>query len=116
MADLGDRPATGVAPTLAQPNPYVSTGWVVAFPANILPQIEICEVYHGSVIGPGGQFVVYIDDKFYGIGQNGYLNEYDPTWPMRIRRGQSVYLYWSIATAPAPKVVLWLRELPIGSM
>lgn len=109
--NLGNRPAVGV---LSNANKIVAGAWVVIFKPGDMP-LDDYEVYHGAVRGPGGYFLVYIDDVLYGVGENGLINEYAPAGPaMYVRKGQTITLHWSIATGAAPLVWLFLREPEVG--
>lgn len=74
------------------------------------------EVYHGSVRGPGGYFLVYLDNDLYGVAENGTVCEYAPTIPMYVRAGQVITLNWSINTGTAPQAWLYLRTPEIGRL
>lgn len=111
MGTLGDRYAVGVT---SPNNRIVSGGWVITFPQQVLPA-EDFEMWHGSTKGPGGYFEMWIDDKLYGVGQNGRINEYCPSGPaMYVRKGQELSLHWSITTGDAPKAWIFLRTPEIG--
>jgi len=112
--NLGDTFAEGIAPTAGKPNLYNATGWVVYFDADTLPAAESYEVWHGAARGPGGIFLVYIDTKFFDVGENGLINRYEPTQPMFLRKGQIPSFHWSINTGTAPKVWLYFREPEVG--
>lgn len=106
--DLGFRSADGKHSSKGYYAPG-TTLWVVTFDPNTMPQSEY-EVYHGFARGPGGFFVVYIDDHGYGVAENGIVCEYAPTIPMHVRPGQTITCNWSINTGTAPRVDLYLRE------
>lgn len=107
MGYLGDAQAVGV---LSADNLITPGAWVVVFTPEIFGKGDIdFEVYRGVAEGPGGYFKTYLGGKLYGTGENGRINEYAPTFPMFVRRGQQFTLHWSIATLPAPKVVLYMR-------
>ena len=115
MANLGTRKAIGALATAANPNRVTSGAWIVSFTPTVVGLGDVdFEVWHGAAKGPGGYFHVYIDDSFFGVGENGTINEYAPQIPMYVRRGQSVSLHWSIATGTAPEVTFWLREPEVG--
>lgn len=109
--NLGWRTKTGV---LSAANRVTSGAWVVEFrPADFgLGEIDF-EIYHAAARGPGGYFLTYVDDAFYGSGRNGLVNEYSPTIAQPMRRGQSWSAHWSVATGSAPTVTLFMR-LPEG--
>lgn len=113
MGYLGYRTATGR--TTGVTNKVTSGAWVVTFTPEIFGQgAEEFEIWHGAARGPGGYFLTFIDDTFYGVGENGRINEYTPPIPCFMRRGQTFSLHWSIATGTAPQVTLFLRTPEIG--
>lgn len=92
-------------------NFYVPGAWVCTFTPEDLPSDQEFECYHGFVRGPGGTFLVYIENAGFGVGQNGTINEYAPSIPMRIRKGQTITLNWNIATGNPPVAWLYFRQL-----
>ncbi len=112
--NLGDVFARGRLPSVPGDNLWVAGGWIVTFPAADFPNNPAFEVYHAAVRGPGGTFLVYQDTKFYDIGENGLINAYEPTQPMFVTKGTTIYFYWSTATGTAPQVWLYLREPEVG--
>lgn len=92
-----------------------TTLWVVSFPTQLMPQSDY-EVYHGFATGPGGFFLVFIDDHGYGVAENGTVSEYAPTIPMYVKAGQQITCNWTINTGNAPKVTLYLREPEVGRL
>lgn len=113
MGYLGVRSANGALTTKNLFTPGTSL-WQITFKIEQMPQSDY-EVFHGAVRGPGGRFLVFIDDNQYGVGQNGGVNEYAPRGAaMYIRPAQVITLNWSIATGSAPKAWLYLREPEIG--
>lgn len=114
--NLGARgPVAGVLTTQNKVTPGTAL-WVATFRPQDLAVSPAAEVYHGSLRGPGGYFLVYIDEWFYDIGVNGLINAYDPKWPMYIREGQSISFHWSTGTGSAPQVWLYLREPEVGRL
>jgi hypothetical protein len=109
---LGHKTETGA---LSAANKVTSGAWVVTFTPDVFGQGDIdFEVWHGAARGPGGYFETYLDETFYGVGENGRINEYTPSLPMFVRRGQTFSVHWSIATGTAPTVTLFLREPEVG--
>lgn len=103
---LGPRVAVGV---LSPANLVTPGAWVVTFDPAAMPRDYDYEVYHGWATGPGGYFLGYIDGYGYDSAQNGKINEYTPTNGKYVRKGQTLSYHWSIATLPAPVIVLYLR-------
>lgn len=113
MSDLGFARKVGA---LSASNRVTPGAWLITFNPQDLPANEPAfEVWHGAIRGPGGYFLVYIDDKLFGVGQNGLINEYSPRGSaMRVRRGEAISLHWSIATGAAPTAWLYLRTPEVG--
>lgn len=115
MGNLGHRSATGFQNNTAFPNPLLAAGWVIRFPPDVLPADIDFEMWHASVTGPGGYFMVYLDNIRFGIGANGTINEYAPrSSAMLVTKGQSILFYWSISTGTAPNATIFLREPEVG--
>jgi len=111
-SNLGVRSAYGV---LSASNLVTPGAWVVTFPPAVLPASEF-ECWHGAIRGPGGYFLVYLDDQLYGVGENGLINEYAPPTAMYVRQGQAITLHWSIATGTAPTAWLYFRQPEVGRL
>lgn len=102
---LGSRSAAGF---LNSENPIGAGCWSVKFgPADLYPADFL--VYHIALVGPGGPFRVFIDNIFYSASSRGDLNEYDPTHPMYVRRGESIWFHWIVSTGTAPAVTIYSR-------
>jgi hypothetical protein len=115
MGYRGTVRATGFLATATYPNPITAGAWVVRFPPEDLPRDINFEAYHGSAIGPGGFALVYLDNDLYGVLENGRYNEFSPnSAAMFVTKGQTIFLYWSIATGAAPKVWFYLRDPEVG--
>ena len=118
MANLGFRRAVGIAGTAVNQNRIVAGGWIITFRPEDLPGNPAFEMWHAAITGPGGYFLVYLDDYLYGVGGNGSINEYAPGGSaMYIMKGQTVTLHWSLtpATGPgAPVAYIYLREPEVG--
>lgn len=111
MGNLGNVEAIGrlVTPNLMTPGTPL---WTCTFQPQDLPRDTDYEAYHGTALGPGGFFFVYLDGKFYGAGQNGLFNEYNPVNAMYVRKGQQIDVVWSVGTNTGtfpPVVRFWLR-------
>jgi hypothetical protein len=116
MSNLGDTVANGVLSTQQLLKPGTPL-WVCTFEPKMLPRDQDFEIYHGSAIGPGGYFLVYLNDKLYGIGKNGILNEYSPRGSaMYVTKGSTVTVVWSIGTGVIPVVRYWMRTPEVGKI
>lgn len=73
------------------------------------------ECYHIAIQGPAGStFQVYIGNDFYDFVPRGDINSWDPSQPMQLVSGQTVYFYWSVGTgAPIPIVQMFFRETSV---
>lgn len=115
MATLGYRSKVGALSTSNFVKPGTAL-WVITFTPSDLSAQPDFEVWHGTIRGPGGYFIVYIEDQQYGVGENGLINEYAPSIPMYARDGQTITLQWSIGTGAAPKAWLYLRQPEVGKL
>ena len=114
MSDLGKRSAVGQLATGQLVNRVTVGAWLIRFPPQVLPSDADFEVHHAAIRGPGGYFLVYIDDALYGVGENGAINEYAPAIAMYIRKGQEISMHWSIASGTAPQAWIYLRQPEVG--
>ena len=107
MGYLGKLPKTG---ELDANNPVLAGGWTIKFdPADIGIRVQ-AEVYHMAVTGPeNSQFQVWIDTTFYDNVVRGDVNSWDPSQPMHVRPGDTIFFYYNVATLPAPKATLFFR-------
>ena len=114
-SNLGYRTAKGVLATGTLLNRVTPGGWVATFPAQVLPSDSDFEVYHAAIRGPGGYFLVFIDNTHYGTAFNGRIDEMAPaSAAMYIRKGQEISFHWSIASGQAPIANIFLREPEVG--
>jgi hypothetical protein len=108
MANLGSRQATGVHDLS---NPLGSGKWTVAFTPQVLNIFAAFEVYHIAVTGPiGSTFRIYQDTTFYDAVARGDLNSWDPSQPMHVTPGRTLYFYYDSTITPAPQVTIYCRE------
>jgi hypothetical protein len=106
-------PITGKADTTGQ-----NVGnWTVTFDPTILASnVSQFEVYKMIVSGPtNSTFDVYVEAKQWDTSVFGDQNSWDPTQPLIMRPGETLYFYYRIATTntPAPVVTIWLRYDPM---
>lgn len=60
-------------------------------------------IKHISIKGPSGSSLqVYTENVFRGTTPNGDLNEWDPSQPLPIIPGQTLYFYWDTGTGSVP--------------
>ena len=108
---LGSRSAKGAADTTGQ-----NTGnWTVTFDPNLLNvTVTEFEVYKIVVTGANASatFNVYLDAQQWDTAVYGTNNSWDPTQPMLVRYGQTIYFYYSSASSDGaqPLVTVWLRH------
>jgi hypothetical protein len=110
MGDLGTREAMGA--TGVQTNPFGSTCWTVSFTPGVLNiPLPSFEVYHMAIRGPSGsQFQIYLDTTFYSNVVRGDVNDWDPSQPMHVGSGRTIYFYWNTGTGSAPTATIYCRE------
>lgn len=108
MGYLGPRSATGVTNLV---NPLGTGFWVVMFDPNVFRiQVEF-EIYHIAISGPSGSaFQVFVDSTFYDYVARGDINSWDPSQPLHLRPGQTLYFYWNTNATPKPMVSVACRE------
>lgn len=107
---LGSRgPVTGAVDTTT----FNPGNWTVAFTPDIInvnvPQFE---VYKMVVAGASDTtFNVYVDNYLWDVGIYGTLNSWDPTQPLIMRPGQSLYFCYSdpVTDETPPVCTIWVR-------
>jgi len=100
---------------LSAANKILSGAWVISFTPDMLPRND-SECYHGAILGPGGYFVVYLDESLHSNGANGLINTYEPSIPMFVARGRTITMHWSTASTPAPQAWLYFRPPEVGRL
>lgn len=106
---LGFRTSIGF---LDPANRVTPGAWTVLFTPETMSIPDDYEVRHIALRGPGGDFEVWVDDHFYSASPRGDINEYDPKNPMPVRRGESIYFYFSRATGIRPTVLVYAYRPP----
>jgi hypothetical protein len=115
MSNLGVVSQVGFLGTNQYPNRISTNNWVVLFKPGDLPRDINYEAWHGSLLGPGGYALIYLNNDLYGVAENGRYNEFSPnSSAMYITKGSEVSIHWSIATGAAPKVWFYLRTPEVG--
>jgi hypothetical protein len=110
LITLGSRgPVTGTRDTSGM-NPG---NWTIAFTPNIInvnvPQFQ---VYKMVVKGAANTtFNVYVDAKQWDVGIYGTLNSWDPTQPLVMRPGETLYFAYSdpVTDNTPPVATIWVR-------
>jgi hypothetical protein len=115
---LGSRSAKGAADTTGR-----NTGnWTVTFDPNLLNvTVTEYEVYKIVVTGAANTatFNVYLDVQQWDTAVYATNNSWDPTQPMLVRYGQTLYFFYSTAATDGnqPLVTVWLRhELSLSNV
>lgn len=106
---LGPRPMYAAADTTGNNAGKYTT---VYSPKELGVNIPYFEVYHIAVSGPpGASFTVYLNNHFWDSVAYGVQNGWDPSQPMILEPGDTVYLYWNTATTVTqrPFSEVWLR-------
>jgi hypothetical protein len=110
VTELGFRQATG-ALSNDNTNPFGNGLYAVAFTPQIFAfSANEFEVYHISLTGPAGsQLRVYVNSTFYDTTVRGDLNSWDPSNPLHMYGGQTLFFYWNAGTGSVPFVTVWCR-------
>src|SRR6266852_1172393 len=108
---LGSRSATGAADTTGQ-NPG---NWTVTFtPAILAVTVTEFEVYKiiTTKAAQTATFDVFVDARQWDTSVYGTNNSWDPTQPLIMRYGETLYFFYSSASSDGsmPKVTVWLRH------
>lgn len=110
---LGSRPVTAVADTTGL-NPGKFTA--VVDQSVINSTVSVIEMYHMYIEAPTltGQATtakVLLNTQFWDATLIGQLNSWDPSQPMLIQPGDTIYVLFNvpISTTPAPIVTCWFR-------
>lgn len=112
MPALGD---SGLVEGVIDPNNlYVPGAYTVKVgpqQAGVAAGVGDFECYHIAIQGPAGSsFQIYIGDKFYDFVENGDINSWDPSQPMKLISGNTVYFYWNVSTGtPIPTVTMYFQ-------
>lgn len=110
---LGSRTAKGAADTTGNN----AGNWTVQFPPNIL-NITATEFEVYKIVITGGAssatFNVYVDAQQWDTAIYPAGNSWDPTQPLIMRYGQTLYFYLNSASTDGhkPTVTIWLRYQP----
>jgi hypothetical protein len=106
---LGTRSANG-QPDQTGFNPG---NWTVTFDqAALNVNVPFFEVYHIVVIGAAGStFTVFVDQQHWDASNNGQINSWDPSQPLLLKPGNTLYFYYSdpVTDGTPPNVDVWLR-------
>ena len=112
MGYLGQRSKRGAN----DPQNIIAAGnWTVKFEPRDINIQSGFEVYHISLQGPlNSRLRVYVDTTFYSNVLRGDVNDWDPSQPLFMTPGQTLYFYWDTASGTAPNVTIFCRQpLPI---
>lgn len=108
--ELGLRQTFGAIDNSGR-NPYGVGRYTAVFDPKILAMTaNTYEIYHMALRGPSGSTLeVWIDQAFYETTPRGDLNSWDPSQPLYMRGGQTLYFFWSLGGATPPFVTIWCR-------
>lgn len=115
--DLGPFPMTAVSDPQAIPpspgaNPFGAGYYTCTFVADdIMHAQPLAEIYHMSVVTlDAPAFQIFRGNAFWDYVLVGN-NAWDPSIPMPMRSGDTVYIYFKQppSITPAPQVTLWVR-------
>lgn len=108
MGYVGNVQATGVADPN---NRLLAGGWTVTFDPNVTGWHNAVEVFHIAVQGPlVSLFHVYLNTTFYDAVFGGGANSWDPSQPLFMPIGSTLYFYYNTVTTPAPVISIFGRE------
>ena len=109
MDDLGSRQQRA---RLNPNNPHRANGWTATFDPQVLSIPSDFIVYHMALRNgpPGSAMFVYVGDVFYSVAARGDINEWDPSQPMYVQRGQTLHFHWNLGTGSAPVVSIFCRQ------
>jgi hypothetical protein len=108
--DLGPSQQVTGTPDTTHRNPGNWT--VVLDPQAINCKVAQAEIYQISIDGPvGSSFTVYRNTVRWNTVLQGWSNSWDPSNPLYVRPGDTLFFFWSapVSQSPAPTVVLWMR-------
>ena len=114
--DLG--PTALLTATLDQTNNNPGNWTITVTPQILNCRVALAEIYQISIDGPIGSVMsLYRNTHVWNQVVQGWANNYDPTNPLYVRPGDSLFLYWHapVIWKPTPTAKLWLRydtELP----
>lgn len=102
---LGNRIGSG---RLDPENPVGAGNWTVTFQPSDFQVKSRFLIKHISLKGPSGSsFQVFIDSTFYDTSPRGDLNSWDPSQPLFLHPGQTLYFFWdTAATDQIPQVTV----------
>jgi hypothetical protein len=108
--DLGPTQLLKATPDQTHRN---AGNWTIeAGPQALNCKVAQAEIYQINIDGPiGSSFAVYRNTVRWNLVFQGWSNSYDPTQPLYVRPGDSIFLFWNAAvtTTPVPTAVFWLR-------
>lgn len=113
---LGHAYADGVAGSVMFPNAIFVNAWVCRFTVAKLPADADFEVHRAALRGPGGYVLMYVNDKLVSVCDNGRMAVFSPKQALFVCKGEEITLHWSVTTAPAPRVWLYMRQPEIGRL
>lgn len=85
---------------------------IVADEQTLNCKVAQAEVYQIGIDGPvGSSFKLYRNTHLWNAVNQGWQNSYDPTQPLFIRPGDSLFFYWTIGppSVPVPTAKIWLK-------
>jgi len=88
--------------------------WTIVFdPQTLNCKVAQAEVHQITIDGPiGSGMSLWRNQQPWNQVVQGWANNYDPTNPLYIRPGDSLFFFWHAAAGiwlPAPTATCWLR-------
>jgi hypothetical protein len=112
LITLGSRgPVTGAVDT-RNVNPG---NWTIVFPPSMInvnvPQFQVYKMVVASNAPSSPTFNVYVDTKLWDVGIYGTLNSWDPSQPLVMRPGETLYFDYSdpVSDGAPPTATVWIR-------
>jgi hypothetical protein len=98
--------------TLQDPTNMNTGNWTAVLgPSQMHISHPSFELYHLTIKGGpvGSSLTWYVNNNFYDVTPNGYLNSWDPNQPLELSPGDTLYFYWNASTGTAPIVTGFFR-------
>lgn len=109
--DLG--PTHLLTATIDQTTRNAGNWTIVANPQDLNCKVALAEVHQISIDGPiGSAMTLCRNTRVWNQVVQGWANNYDPTNPLYIRPGDSLFFFWKAAAGvwlPVPTATIWLR-------
>lgn len=110
---LGSRPVTAVADTTGLNPGNYTAALDDSVIGSTVPQFEMYHMYieAPTQTGVATTAKVLLNTQFWDATLIGQLNSWDPSQPMLVQPGDTIYVMFNVptGTTPAPVVTCWFR-------